>query len=174
MTDLRYPLGKFSFRDGYDPEEISRAIAEIEALPTDLRSAVKDLSGEQLGTPYRPGGWTVAQVVHHLPDSHLNGYVRMKWALTEERPTLRTYFEERWAELPDGASHEVEMSLGLLAALHRRWAWMLRRLEPGQLERRVAHPEWGAVSLAGLVAQYAWHGRHHLAHITALGQRSGW
>ncbi|MCH9651376.1 MAG: putative metal-dependent hydrolase [Deltaproteobacteria bacterium] len=173
MTDLRYPLGKFSFRDAYDAQQVAQAMAEIEALPAQLKSAVEDLNHDQLATPYRPEGWTVAQVVHHLPDSHLNGYIRMKWALTEDGPTLRTYFEERWAELPDGASLELEMSLGLLAALHQRWVWMLRRLGPSQLERPVVHPEWGAVSLAGLVAQYAWHGRHHLAHITSLRQRSG-
>jgi uncharacterized damage-inducible protein DinB len=158
------------------PEPAWRAarIAEIDAAPAALRAAVAGLSEEQLATPYRPGGWTVRQVVHHLPDSHANAYVRFKLALTEDNPTIKPYLEARWAELPDNAGTPVEVSLGLLEALHRRWVVLLRGMGPEDFARPLTHPEKGRLSLDQMLALYAWHGRHHVAHVTSLTERMGW
>ncbi len=173
-TDLRYPIGKFTFPEQATDAQCRQWIDEIAAAPAALRSAVAGLSPEQLDTPYRPGGWTVRQVVHHVPDSHLNSYVRFKLALTEEEPTIKPYDEARWAELPDTRETPVEVSLGLLDALHERWVTLLRSLSPADLERTFRHPEMGVVPLRKNVALYAWHGRHHIAHITSLRARMGW
>jgi uncharacterized damage-inducible protein DinB len=176
MTDetLRYPVGKFRRPDGYTDELRDGFIGEIEALPGALRRAVAGLSDAQLDTPYRPGGWTVRQVVHHLPDSHLNAYTRFKLALTEEEPLIRTYAEARWAETPEARDGAPEMSLALLEALHRRWLAALRALPAATFARRLRHPDWGLMSVDDLVALYAWHSRHHLAHVTGLRARQGW
>ncbi len=139
-----------------------------------LRSAVKGLSDPQLDTPYRPGGWTVRQVVHHVPDSHLNSYTRVRLALTEDEPTIKPYLEDRWAELQDARSAPVEVSLRLLECLHARWIGLFRSLDEAQWKRTFRHPELGVVSLEKNAALYAWHGRHHVGHIMALRERMGW
>ena len=140
-----------------------------------MRAAVKGLNDAQLATPYRPDGWTVRQVVHHVPDSHMNAYVRIKLALTEDVPTIKPYDEAKWAELPDGKSKLIEQSLALLDALHSRWVFLLRRLQPSDFKRTYHHPEWKTpMSLDDAIAMYAWHGRHHVGHITALREREKW
>lgn len=174
MIDLRYPIGKFDPPGRLAPERRTACIEEIAALPAILRRVVAGLSESRLDTEYRPGGWTVRQVVHHLPDSHINAYTRMKIALTEDTPTIRTYEEARWAELPDGRAAPIEISLALVQALHERWTWLLRALTPDQFGRTYHHPDLGAVTLDTGLAMYAWHGRHHVAHITGLGERMGW
>lgn len=172
--DLRYPIGSFKLEGAPTDEDIRRAIDEIAEAPAKLRAAVERLSPEQLDTPYRPGGWTVRQVVHHVPDSHLNSYCRFKLALTEDEPTIKAYHEDRWAELEDSRATPVEVSLALLESLHKRWVMLLKSLEPADFERTFRHPEIGVVSLAKNVCLYAWHGRHHAAHITSLRERMGW
>ena len=172
-TDLRYPIGKFSPPDSISHGQIGDWISAIEALPDDLRRTVYWMTDEQLDTPYRPGGWTVRQVVHHLADSHLNSFVRFKKALTEDRPTIQAYDEGRWAELPD-SREPVENSLDLLDALHRRWVSLLSGLTWEQMQREFVHPDSGPVTLAVTVGAYAWHGDHHLAHIQGLIDREGW
>lgn len=172
--DLRYPIGPFSFDGSPTAEQRNGCIDQIEEAPARLRAAVEGLSLEQLETPYRPGGWTVRQVVHHVPDSHLNSYVRFRLALTEDRPTIRPYHEDRWAELEDARNAPIEVSLALLDSLHRRWVLLLRSLKPEDFSRTFAHPELGEVSLEKNVALYAWHGRHHVAQIASLAERMGW
>ena len=135
---------------------------------------MKGLSAQQLDTPYRDGGWTVRQVVHHVPDSHLNSYIRFKLALTEEEPTIRPYMEDRWAELPEAKTAPIELSLSLLEDLHKRWILMLRAIQPAEWKRTFRHPEIGPMTLEKNLALYAWHGRHHVAHVTALRERMGW
>ncbi|MDQ3223410.1 MAG: putative metal-dependent hydrolase [Gemmatimonadota bacterium] len=158
-----------------NPRTRERRIGEIAAAPGHLREAVAGLTAEQLETPYRPAGWTVRQVVHHLPDSHLNAYTRIKLALTEEEPTIKPYEEARWAELPDARTGPIEPSLALLESLHQRWLLLLRQLRPSDFERRFRHPEHGRIfQVEEAVAMYAWHGRHHVAHITSLRRRMGW
>lgn len=177
MTDhaLRFPIGEFEApRTRITRADVDGWIDAIERLPADLRRAVESLSAEQLATRYRPGGWTLHQVVHHLADSHLNSICRFKWALTEERPTIKTYEEARWAELPDTIDAPIELSLDLLDALHRRWVVLLRALTDEQLKRMFDHPDNGPTRLDVTVAIYAWHGRHHLAHVTRTIEREGW
>jgi hypothetical protein len=175
MDDLRYPIGKFAFDGGSTERDREAWIADIAAAPAKLRDAVRGLSAQQLDTTYRPGGWTVRQVVHHVPDSHLNAYVRFKLALTEHAPTIKPYDEARWAELVDSRATPVETSLSLLDALHERWVILLRALGPADYARTFMHPEHGrAVSLEWTLALYAWHGRHHVAHITSLRERMHW
>ena len=174
MTDLRYPVGKFSY-DGHLTEDQRRAfLDDIAQTPKNLRAGVQGLSEVQLDTPYRPGGWTVRQVVHHMPDSHLNSYVRFKLALTEDEPTIKPYAEDRWAELADTKATPVEVSLTLLDSLHDRWVRLLRSLTPEEWKRTFRHPDLGAMTLEKTLALYAWHGRHHVAHITNLRERNGW
>jgi uncharacterized damage-inducible protein DinB len=172
--DLRYPVGRFNFEDAPAGRGREALIDELAGVPRSLREAVEGLSPEQLDTPYRPGGWTVRQVVHHLPDSHLNSYVRFKLALTEDEPAIRTYHEERWAELPDSRATPIGVSLALLDALHERWAVLLRSLADAEFARTFKHPEWGLVTLDKALGIYAWHGRHHVAHVTSLRARMGW
>ncbi|CAN5632259.1 bacillithiol transferase BstA [soil metagenome] len=174
MESLRYPTGRFRPRAEVSMAEMQSLIQDLGELPADLRTAVSDLSTEQLDTPYRPGGWTVRQVVHHVPDSHLNSYVRFKLAITEEEPAITAYDEVAWAELADGRGEDVEGSLLLLEALHRRWTHFLRSLRSEQFSRSFRHPELGLVALDVNLQLYAWHGRHHLAHVTRLRQRNGW
>jgi DinB superfamily len=175
VTDLRFPIGKFTPIANPDAAQRDAWIADIAATPAALRAAVAGLSPEQLDTPYRPGGWTVRQVVHHVPDSHVNAYVRVKLALTEDEPTVKPYEEARWAELPDARATPVETSLALLESLHGRWVTLLRAMTPDDFARRYRHPEHGRlVPLTEVLGLYAWHGKHHVAHITALRERSGW
>jgi hypothetical protein len=174
--DLRYPVGRLVRPTTVSPAERAQFIDEIAACPAALRAAVRGLDDAQLDTPYRPDGWTVRQVVHHVPDSHLNAYVRFKLALTEAEPTIKPYREAEWAALPDGRSPLVAESLALLEALHARWVYMLRAMAPGDFSRTLIHPEHpGApMTLDGVLATYAWHGRHHVAHVTSLRERMGW
>jgi hypothetical protein len=174
MTDLRYPVGNFTYDAPPTPEQKQELLSNIEQTPARLRAAVKGLSEQQLDTPYRPGGWTVRQVVHHVPDSHLNAYVRYKLALTEDEPTIKPYAEDRWAELTDSKSTPIETSLSMMDTLHDRWMRLLRSLQPEDWKRTFRHPEMGVVSLEKNLALYSWHGRHHVAHITSLRERNGW
>lgn len=174
MTDHRYPIGEFSHRGAATPEERGARIADIAALPGAVRAAVDGLDDAQLDTPYREGGWTVRQVVHHLADSHLNAVTRFKLALTEDEPTIRPYDEKRWAELEDGRSGTLDVSLALLDGLHARWVRLLRSLDGAAFTRRLNHPEAGVLDLDFMLDMYAWHGRHHVAHVTALREREGW
>jgi len=174
-TDQRYPIGKFAYDGVASPEERERRIAEIARAPAALRAAVRGLSPQQLDTPYREGGWTVRQVVHHVPDSHLNAYIRFKLALTEETPTIKPYDQERWALLADTRTVAPEVSLALLEAVHVRWVALLRSMTPADWQRAYHHPEYNRrFPLDEVLALYAWHGRHHVAHITSLREREGW
>ncbi|HYL76863.1 MAG TPA: putative metal-dependent hydrolase [Bryobacteraceae bacterium] len=172
--DLRYPVGKFQFPETVSPDERAKFVAEIAEAPFRLREVVKGLGDAELDTPYRPGGWTVRQVVHHVPDSHINSYIRFRWALTEEEPTIKAYHEDRWAELPDARTAPVEVSLKLLESLHSRWVGLLRSLTDEDWKRTFRHPSLGLLRLEQNAALYAWHGRHHVAHIAALRERMGW
>ncbi|HEY6274029.1 MAG TPA: bacillithiol transferase BstA [Terriglobales bacterium] len=174
LNDPRYPIGRFSADLNSTPETRARHVADIAGLPVRLRQAVAGLSADQLDTPYRDGGWTVRQVVHHVPDSHLNAYIRCKLTLTEETPSIKPYDENAWARLKDSALTPVEVSLALLDAVHSRWVTLLRSLQSGDFERRFNHPEAGVHDLDWLVALYDWHGNHHLSHITTLRQRMKW
>jgi hypothetical protein len=172
--DLRYPVGPFEYEGTLSPAERQSMIDQIAATPERMRSAVAGLAEEQLNTPYRPEGWTVRQVVHHVPESHLNSYVRFKLAITEDEPTIKPYFEDRWAQLDDALTAPIELSLDLLETLHKRWVWFLRSLKDEHFQRTFRHPELGIVSVDKNIALYAWHGRHHVAHITSLRERMGW
>jgi len=172
-VDERYPIGKFECKGEITNEVVKTWIEEIEELPGLLRSVVKNMNMEQLDTPYRLGGWTVRQVVHHLADSHMNAYIRFKLALTEENPTIKPYQEDKWAELRD-SKLPINVSLELLTALHKRLVQLLRSLNSNDLKRTFLHPESGEVSVGRNIGMYAWHGRHHLAHITSLASRKGW
>ncbi len=173
--DPRYPAGRFQSRTELTGEERRALIDEIAAAPAALREAVRGLDDAQLDTPYRDGGWTLRQVVHHLPDSHLNAYCRVKLALTESEPTIRPYDEDAWAHLADTRDTPVEVSLALLESLHARWVTLLRSIEDEDFRRTFRHPEReGVQTLDWIVALYSWHGRHHTAHITSTRQRLGW
>ena len=175
MDDPRYPIGPFRFSGQANAESRGLCVAEIAAAPGHLRAAVSDLSPAQLDTRYREGGWSVRQVVHHVPDSHLNAYTRFKLALTEDEPTIKPYEEARWAELPDVRVTPVETSLTLLECLHRRWVLLLRAMTPADLARTFRHPEHGRlIALDEVLEMYAWHGQHHVAQITSLRSRMGW
>lgn len=174
--DLRYPVGPFTFVAGASPGMRDEWREEIRQLPGALARAVAGLDDGRLDTPYRPDGWTVRQLVHHVADSHLNAYVRLRLALTETGPTIRPYDERRWAELPDARALPPGPSLRLLEALHERWSALLDRLEPADWSRTLVHPERPGepLTVEWLVAHYAWHSRHHLAHVTSLRSREGW
>lgn len=173
--DPRYPIGKFKSQGPLSEEQRAEMIGEIERTPAALRSAIEGLSEEQLDTPYRDGGWTVRQVIHHLPDSHMNAYVRFKLALTEDEPTIKPCAEDRWAKTAENHSTPVEVSLALLDSLHQRWVFLLRSLAPEDWKRGFRHPEFEKpVSLEKNLAIYSWHGKHHVAHITELRKRMGW
>jgi hypothetical protein len=174
VTDLRFPIGRFKLEGAPADDDVRQAINHIAEAPAKLRAAVDGLSGQQLDTPYRPEGWTVRQVVHHVPDSHLNSYCRFKLALTEDEPTIKAYHEDRWAELEDSRATPIEVSLALLESLHQRWVSLLNSLEPADFLRTFRHPEIGVVTLAQNACLYAWHGQHHAAHITTLRERMGW
>jgi len=175
MDDPRYPIGRVEVVEELTPVRRSELIREIEEAPARLRAAVAGLGDAQLDTPYREGGWTVRQVVHHVPDSHMNSYVRFRLALTEAEPTIKPYAEKAWAELPDARTLTPEPSLRLLEALHGRWVALLRAMTPEQFARGFVHPEHGRrQSLDQALQVYAWHGKHHAAQITSLRERNGW
>jgi uncharacterized damage-inducible protein DinB len=171
---LRYPVGKWAREPKIDATRRQELIDQIARAPGLLSAAVAGLSDEQLDMPYRPGGWTVRQVVHHVPDSHLNAYVRCKLAVTEQTPPVKTYDEVAWAMLPDVSATPVATSLSLLAALHSRWVILLRGLGAADFARGTQHPEWGSMTVDDYLGLYAWHGRHHTAHITSLAARMRW
>ncbi len=176
MEDLlRYPIGKFIHREAHHTiEEVAAYIQRIEALPEKVEKAIHGFSNEQLDTPYRDGGWTVRQVVHHLADSHMNAYIRYKWMLTEETPVIKAYNEKGWAETPETKA-DPSLSLTLLKSLHSKWIVLLRQLSASDLQKQFIHPETQKhIRMDNLTGTYAWHGEHHLAHITSLKQRKGW
>jgi uncharacterized damage-inducible protein DinB len=173
--DPRYPIGRFAWeKRALTGAEREVLIEQIAAAPARLREAVDGLGAEQLDTPYREGGWTVRQVAHHVPDSHINAYVRTKWLLTEPDPAIKVYEESEWAKLGDSRATPVAVSLDLLDALHLRWVALIRSLGEKDFARTLRHPQSGSMSLDHLLAMYAWHGRHHVAHITTLRERMGW
>lgn len=178
MTDeleaLRYPVGRPELKENLTPGERAERIRVLATLPGALRAAVDGLSPAQLDTPYRPDGWTVRQVVHHLPDSHLNAYIRFKKALTEDHPTIQPYEEGAWAVQTEAREAPVEISLALLDGLHARWVAALEALPEAAWSRTFHHPEIGGLNLDQLLCMYDWHSRHHLAHVTALREREGW
>lgn len=174
MSDPRYPTGPFAPPEAPSRETRTRAIDVIAETPDRLREAVRGLDEDQLDTPYREGGWTLRQVVHHIPDSHLNAYIRLKLALTEPAPVIKPYDEAAWAELVDNTTVPIDVSLNLLDSLHRRWVALLRAMREDDFRREYVHPESGRHPLDYLVALYAWHGPHHVAHITTTRSRLGW
>ncbi len=176
MSDeaLRYPIGQPDLRDGLSSEEREEMIAEIERFPSRLRNTVEQMTHEQLDTPYRDGGWTVRQVIHHVPDSHMNGYIRVKLAMTEDTPAVRLYDEQIWAELQEARTGDIELSLPIIESLHRRWAVFLRSLSAQDFSRPLKYSDGRTLTIDQILCIYAWHGAHHLAHITGLMQRRGW
>jgi hypothetical protein len=172
--DLRYPVGKFQRVETLTGDQRREFISTVAAAPARLRAAVAGLNDAQLDTPYRRGGWTVRQVAHHVPDSHMNAYIRFRLALTEDEPAIKVYEEARWAELADAKSSPIEPSLALLENLHKRWVILLESILPAEWKRTLRHPEMGVLTLDTTLALYAWHSRHHVAHITALRAREGW
>ncbi len=175
LEQLRFPIGKFIAPGSYDSRLVASHIQEIARLPEQLAAAVRGLDKEKLDTPYRPEGWTVRQVIHHVPESHMNAFVRFKLGLTEDNPAIKPYEEDRWVRLPDIAVTPVQVSLDLLSSLHTRWVGLLQSLTPEQFSRTLFHPEHKkSITLWHLTSMYAWHGKHHLAHITNLKERSGW
>jgi uncharacterized damage-inducible protein DinB len=174
MSDPRYPIGKFAFDGPPSEAQRNQFINDIEQTPAALRAAIRNLSPEQIETPYRDGGWTVRQVVHHVPESHMNAYIRFKLALTEDEPTIKPYMEDRWADTPDVEATPLEVSLAMLEQLHTRWVRLLRSLKATDWKRTFRHPAMGIVLLEKNLALYSWHGKHHVAHITELRKRMGW
>ena len=174
MSDLRYPVGTFVADAVVTPEKRAAWIRQIAEAPASLRQAVEGLSAQQLDSPYRPGGWTVRQVLHHVPDSHMNAYCRYKLALTEDHPTIKPYDEAAWAAAADTTRTPPAVSLALLDALHQRWVVLLESMEARDFARTLQHPEKGSITLDWMLQLYAWHGRHHAAHVTELRKREGW
>jgi uncharacterized damage-inducible protein DinB len=172
--DLSYPIGKFEPPASLSPDMRRQWIETIAAAPARLRAAIEDLSVEHLDTPYRPGGWTVRQVVHHVADSHMHAYIRFRLALTEDNPAIKPYDQDKWAQLPDARSGPVETSLDLLEAMHNRWVALMESMSDADFDRTFFHPERGPMRLDFTLAMYAWHSLHHEAHITGLRQRMGW
>jgi hypothetical protein len=167
--DPRYPVGKFESDQHSTPEKRRAWIAQLDALPRDMRRAIAELPPGGLDTPYREGGWTARQVVHHVADSHLNAYIRIKLALTEDTPAIKTYEEQLWAELPDSTHADPAPSIGILDGVHQRLTMVLESMTPDQFDRPATHPQWGLMTVDFLVQLYAWHCRHHLAHIALAG-----
>jgi hypothetical protein len=174
MEDLRYPIGKFVYDKESTPQKRTGWMRDIAELPVTLAKAVSGLSAAQLDTPYRDGGWTVRQVVHHFADSHMNAFIRFKLALTEEAPQIKPYDEKAWATTADVRGQDIGLSLMLLQGLHARWSALLSSLTAEQLDRTFLHPESGAQKLDRTLQTYAWHSKHHVVHITRLRERSGW
>lgn len=172
---LKYPIGKYRRPEVITEDDINRWIDEIAAAPVHFRDTVRGFNERQLSTPYRDGGWTVRQVLHHVPDSHFQAYGRFKLALTEERPTIKPYMEDRWAMLPDSTRTPVDVSLTILDALHKRWVVLLKSMTLADFKRTFYHPEHQKeFALDGILGMYAWHGKHHLAHIRNLKERMKW
>jgi hypothetical protein len=175
MEKLKYPIGQFICPEPISNTHINQWIKEISRLPGQLRKSVKGLTDSHLNTHYRPGGWTLRQVVHHVADSHMNSYIRFKLALTEDTPTIRGYYEDRWAELPEAKNGDPEISLELIAALHKRWVEMLNSMEETDFDKSFYHPEMNRkVPLKEACGMYAWHGDHHVAHITQTRAQNSW
>ena len=174
IDDPRFPIGRANLPESISPDQRTLWIQEIATAPDQLRAAAEGLTTAQLDTPYREGGWTARQVIHHLPDSHMNAYVRMKLGLTESHPTVSVYDERLWAELADSRDTPIEVSLQLFDALHARWTDLLRSLSEEDYRRTYLHPEDGIVQVAQALGVYAWHGKHHIAHITRLRERMSW
>ncbi|HKR07509.1 MAG TPA: bacillithiol transferase BstA [Bacteroidia bacterium] len=175
LEKLKYPTGKYIAPEKIKKSEVKRWIKEIDKLPKRLKDTVKNLSEEQLDTPYRDGGWTVRQVIHHLADSHMNSFIRFRLALTEDNPTIKPYEQSKWAELQDSKTAPVKYSLDLLRNLHKRWVMMLKTIDKEQLKRSVHHPEHNADwKLDWMIGMYAWHCNHHLAHIENLKTKMNW
>ncbi len=175
MEHLKYPIGQVDIPDNITSKELSKWIEDIESFPSKLEFLVKNLTQEQLDTPYRDGGWTVRQTIHHCGDSHVNSYIRFKWTLTEETPTIKAYFEDRWALLFDTEEAPIELSLQFIKALHAKWVYLLKGLSEEDLNKSFVHPESGAtVSLKENIGIYAWHCKHHFAHIQNLLIRNNW
>ena len=175
LEQLRYPIGKFVTPDTITSNDRDRYINDLEILPQQIRNAVSGLDDRQLDTPYRPEGWTIRQVIHHLPDSHLNSYIRFKWTLTEEQPLIKAYNEQLWAELPDGKTAPIQISLSLLESIHSRWVWFLRNIKEEDWQRCFTHPETNKlVPLDVNLSLYSWHGKHHLAHIRSVISTQNW
>lgn len=171
MTDPRYPIGRHDARAVPTADQIRAAVRDIAELPERLAAALEGLTEEQLDAPYRDGGWTIRQLVHHVADSHLNAFVRLRLALTEEAPAIQAYDQDRWAGLVDSKTAPVGLSVQLLEALHRRWSIVLESLEPAEFDRPLNHPEIGEITVGQLTAIYGWHSRHHVAHVTAARER---
>ena len=172
--DVRYPVGPCEWPAEVSAEEKRTHLRDIAELPVKLRAAVAGLAVQHLDIPYREGGWTIRQIVHHIPDSHMNSYVRFKLALTEDQPTIKPYDEKLWAEMPEARTGPIEMSIDLVDALHRRWSLMLQNMTEADFERSLLHPDIGPLKLKSLVAGYGWHCRHHVAQIVATRRRMGW
>jgi len=167
LQQLKYPIGQFIMPEIFDEKQAKIWISEIENLPGQIKKATENLSNEELNQTYRPEGWTLRQVVHHIPDSHMNAYIRFKQAMTEDIPTIRPYYEERWAETEEARDGDIEMSVALLTGLHQRWVAFLKTLKIQDYQRKYIHPAQGKeLTLAIMLGTYAWHGKHHLAHIT--------
>ncbi len=175
LEQLKYPIGKVEIPEKITPTHIFKWLDLLEKFPQQLTELVSDLSNEQLDTPYRPEGWTVRQVIHHLADSHHNSYTRFKWTLTEDKPVIKAYYEDRWAELHDSKSAPILLSLNALTALHAKWVYFLKGLSHQELKHVFIHPDGNEeVSLAENIGIYAWHSVHHYAHIHNLKKRMGW
>ncbi|MCL4111458.1 UNVERIFIED_CONTAM: hypothetical protein GTU68_020732 [Idotea baltica] len=176
LENLKYPTGRFKSQLYYSFDKHTQVhIAQIQSLPQRLKSVVENLSEEQLNTPYRPDGWTVRQLIHHIVDSHINSYVRYRWALTEDTPIIKAYDEKSWAQLPDAQEAPIALSLHLLEALHARWSALLTAMSEEDFQKKLAHPDWEKnLSLSLMTHLYSWHGNHHLAHVTSLIERKGW
>ena len=172
--EVRYPVGRFDFKDPFSSEDRPLFLAQLTEAPAKLRAAVAGLSDMQLDTPYRPGGWTVRQVVHHLADAHMNWYIRPKLAVTEDLPVTKTYAEQLWAELADARSSAIEPSLQIFEGVTARWCQFLASLAPSDWSRKFTNPEWGTLTVEDTLRAMAWHSRHHIAHITELRKRKGW
>jgi hypothetical protein len=168
LEQLKYPIGHFIMPDIFDEQQAAFWISEIEALPKQIKAATVNLSEEELNQTYRPGGWTLRQVIHHIPDSHMNAYIRFKQAITEDIPVIRPYHEEKWAETEEGKNGDIQMSIDLLTSLHQRWVAFLKTLNQEDYQRKYIHPAHGKeLTLANMLGMYAWHGKHHLAHLTS-------
>lgn len=175
LEALKYPIGQVDLTGPISHKMIAEAIDRMSALPQSYRNEIKSLDEDQLGQPYRPGGWTLRQVVHHVSESHMNGFVRFKWALTEDTPRIKAYFEERWSELQDDSEAPVNIGLNMLEALHVKWVYLMKHMDQDQWNRQYYHPEANrAYHLKESLMVYDWHGRHHLAHITTLKQKMNW
>jgi hypothetical protein len=174
MDELSFPVGRFQRPASLTQDERRRAIDDIAAAPKNMRAAAHGLNDAQLDTPYRPDGWSVRQVVHHVPDSHMNAYIRFKLTLTEDTPTIKPYDQAAWAGLEDARSTPIETSLSLLETVHDRWVRILNAMSPSDFKRTLNHPESGIMTLDQLLAMYAWHSKHHVAHVNNLRARNGW